>query len=132
MPLPSVEKYGAKQCAARSKRTKEPCKNAAAYGCNTCRYHGARRSRSALSGIHHPQYKSGEFTKEEKALRSHKSLQFLMLEKLGWHIDLFAEGSTKIRGRKPNGYPYNLTNLHDDEQLAKAIELSLNQSKKEL
>jgi hypothetical protein len=49
----------------------------------------------------------------------------LMLEKLGWHIRLFTPGSTKFRGRKPNGYPYELTNLHDAEQLAKAIQLSL-------
>jgi hypothetical protein len=130
MPLPSVEKYGAKQCSARSKRTKEPCKNAAAYGCNTCRYHGAKRSRSSLSGAQHPQYKSGNFTKEQNVLRSQKSLQFLMLEKIGWHIGLFSENSTKFRGRKPNGYPYYLTNLHDYEQLAKAIELSLNNLEK--
>ncbi len=48
-----------------------------------------------------------------------------MLEKLGWHIGLFAEGSTKFRGRKPIGYPYELKNLHEPDQLLKAIELSL-------
>ena len=125
MPLPSVEKYGAKRCIAKKKSTKEPCKNPAAFGCATCRYHGARRSRNALQGIYHPQYKSGKYTKEQQALRSQKSLQFLMLEKLGWHIGLFAEGSTKFRGRKPLGYPYELKNLHEPDQLLKAIELSL-------
>jgi hypothetical protein len=52
-----------------------------------------------------------------------------MLEKIGWHIGVFAEGSTKFRGRKPKGYPYNLTNLNDDEQLAKAIDLSTTEIK---
>jgi hypothetical protein len=51
--------------------------------------------------------------------RSAKSLQFLMLEKIGWHVGLFAEGSTKFRGRKPNGFE-NL-DLNDPEQLALAI-----------
>lgn len=123
MPLPSVEKYGAKRCTALSKRTKLPCKNPAAYGCKTCRYHGAKRSRYALSGQMHPQYKNGEFTKEKLTLKSEKSLQFLMLEELGHHIGLFAEGSTKLRGRKPKGFPYNL-DLNSPEGIAKAIELA--------
>jgi hypothetical protein len=42
-----------------------------------------------------------------------------MLEKIGWHIGLFAEGSTKFRGRKPNGFE-NL-DLNDLDQLAAAI-----------
>jgi hypothetical protein len=44
-----------------------------------------------------------------------------MLEMIGWHVGLFAEGSTKFRGRKPNGFE-NL-DLGDPDQLAKAIEL---------
>jgi hypothetical protein len=46
-----------------------------------------------------------------------------MFEKIGWHVGLFAEGRTKFRGRKPNGFE-NL-DLNDAEQLAKAIELSM-------
>jgi hypothetical protein len=42
-----------------------------------------------------------------------------MFEKIGWHVGLFAEGSTKFRGCKPNGFE-NL-DLNDSEQLALAI-----------
>jgi hypothetical protein len=63
--------------------------------------------------------KWGNETKEARAERSAKSLQFLMLEKIGWHVGLFAEGSTKFRGRKPNGFE-NL-DLNDPDQLAAAI-----------
>ena len=46
-----------------------------------------------------------------------------MLEMIGLQVGLFAEGSTKYRGRKPNGFE-NL-DLNDPDQLAKAIELSM-------
>lgn len=46
-----------------------------------------------------------------------------MLEMIGWHIGLFAEGSTRFRGRKPNGF--EKLDLDDPEQLAKAIKLSM-------
>ena len=60
MPLPSISKHGAKQCTARSKRTGLPCKNPAAYGCRTCRMHGARKKESIKRGKAHPGFIHGE------------------------------------------------------------------------
>ena len=61
----------------------------------------------------------GSYTNIALAERSAKSLQFLMLEKIGWHVGLIAEGSTKFRRRKPNGFE-NL-DLNDPDRLALAI-----------
>lgn len=115
MPLPSVEKYGAKRCAAKSKRTKEPCKNPAAYGCKTCRYHGAKRSRKAPEGPNHPKYKNAGFTKPEKAKRRATSLMFQRLEEIGWHVGMFT--GTKTRGRKVGAR----LDLNDPDQLLQAL-----------
>lgn len=60
-------------------------------------------------------------SKDARAKQSAKSLQFLMLEIIGYHGGLFAEDSTKFRGRKPDGYPYNLTKINDDVQLKQVI-----------
>ena len=43
----------------------------------------------------------------------------MILEMLGWYIGLFAEGSTRFRGRKPNGF--EKLDLTDQEQLALTI-----------
>ena len=48
-----------------------------------------------------------------------KAYTFLMLEMIGCQVGLFTEGSTKFRGRKPNGFE-NL-DLNDSDQLALAI-----------
>lgn len=124
MPLPSVEKYGAKQCSAKSKRTKEACKNPAAYGCKTCRYHGAKRSRIAPQGVNHPQYKNAGFTKPEKAERKAKSLMFQRLEEIGWHIGMFK--GTKTRGRKVG----NTLDLNNEDELLIALCETINNAKK--
>ena len=124
MPLPSVEKYGAKRCSAKSKRTREPCKNPAAYGCKTCRYHGAKRSRKAPQGVNHPQYKNAGFTKLEKAERKAKSLMFQRLEEIGWHIGMFK--GTKTRGRKVG----NTLDLNNEDELLIALCETINNVKK--
>ena len=69
MPLPSVLN-GAKQCTAKSKRTKLPCNNPAAHGCKTCRMHGARRQNTIRKGKDHPQYTFGNETREKRSIRS--------------------------------------------------------------
>ena len=73
MPLPCIMKHGAKRCAALSKRTKLACGNPAAYGCKTCRYHGARKN--ILRGEHHPSYVHGNRTLEAERLSSASSLR---------------------------------------------------------
>jgi hypothetical protein len=90
---------------------------------NVCDTHGGLstgpRTKEGIKRIQNAHWKHGNETKEARAKRSAKSLQFLMLEMIGWHVGLFAKGSTKFRGRKPNGFE-NL-DLNDSEQLVLAI-----------
>lgn len=116
MPLPSVTN-GAKQCQVLTKRTGQPCKNPAAFGCKSCRMHGAHKSRNVLRGADHPKYKHGKRTIEAVDEYSRVSSQLLTLRDIGDHINMFNGGHT--RGRKPKGYVKYNTN--DPEQLAIAI-----------
>jgi hypothetical protein len=88
--------------------------------------HGAHKKVAKLSGMKHPNYIHGKNTQASKIKSSAKSLQFLMLEKIGWQVGLFAEGSTRFRGRKPNGF--ESLDLDDENQLIRAIELSMPKS----
>ena len=115
MPLPSLLK-GAKQCQVMTRRTKKRCKNPAAYGCRSCRMHGAHRSRNVLKGEDHSQYKNGERTKEAEAEYRHASVALLTLRDIGDYLDMFNGPHT--RGRKPNGY--KKISLNTDEDLIKA------------
>lgn len=121
MPLPSVLIYGARQCKAITKRSKKRCLNPAAYGCSTCRYHGATpvHSRKSVSGKDHPQFKHGRNTKQAKKQNQRTTVKLLFLEDLGHHIKMFPEETTRTRGRKPNGYLK--LNLSDPIQLTIAI-----------
>jgi len=65
MTLPSISKHGAKQCTANSKRTGLTCKNPAAYGCKTCRMHGARKKDSIKRGEQHPNFVHGNRSMDE-------------------------------------------------------------------
>jgi hypothetical protein len=121
MPLPSVTKYGAKQCKAISKNLKRRCRNPAAFGCSTCRYHGAWRkdSRNTPLGANHPQYRHGERTKESIEEQQKTSLRLHTLEQIGHHIKMFPEDSPRTRGRKPTGW--EPLDLCDPSDLALAI-----------
>ena len=99
MPLPSVTKHNAAQCTAMSKRSRERCGNPAAYGCRTCRIHGARRPESIKSGTAHPNYTHGLETLPAKRQRSIKLAELRVIEN-----DLLARGLIKGKrtaGRKP-------------------------------
>jgi hypothetical protein len=117
MPLPSVEKFGAKRCIAKNRKTGLQCKNPASWGCRTCRYHGARKSKNAASGEEHYRYVSGAGTKEAKAEHKRASTTLLTLRDIGDSIGMFNGSHT--RGRKPSAYiKYD---MNDPEQLTKAI-----------
>ena len=118
MPLPSLIN-GAKQCQVNSKRTSMRCMNPAAYGCKTCRMHGAHKSRNVLRGVTHPQYKNGRNTKQAKERHQETATKLHFLEDLGHHIKMFHKDAARTRGRKPNGYLK--LNLNDTNQLALAI-----------
>jgi hypothetical protein len=96
MPLPSVSKHRAKQCSATAKGTKRRCLNPAAYGCSTCRLHGARRRSSIKRGKSHPNHKNGTETLEVKEKRSAKLAELRVIEN-----DLHNRGL--IRGNRTAG-----------------------------
>ena len=101
MPLPSLSQYRAKQCTARAKSTQHRCLNPAAFGCRTCRLHGARRRSSIKVGICHPNYLHGTETLQAKRKRSLKLGELREIEN-----NLLARGLIKGKrtvGRKPNG-----------------------------
>jgi hypothetical protein len=115
--LPSVEKYGAKRCVAKNRKTGLRCKNPSAWSCKVCRYHGARKSKNAASGQSHYRYEHGEGTKEAKAKHRRASTTLLTLRDIGDSISMFR--GTHTRGRKPSTYiKYD---MHDLEQVTQAI-----------
>lgn len=102
MPLPSITKYRAKLCTAKSKRTGLPCNNPAAYGCRSCRVHGARKAKSIKRGEQHPNYSHGRRTL--KAVLEH-SAALCSLQQLEDVMHLLKMTTAKrSRGRKASGY----------------------------
>jgi len=118
MPLPSVVN-GAARCAVKCKRTGTRCKNPAAFGCKSCRMHGAHKSRNTLQGVNHPKYRHGQKTKESIEKNQKTLLRLHTLEEIGHHIKMFSEGSPRTRGRKPTGW--EALDLNDPTQLAMAV-----------
>ena len=102
MPLPSITKHRAKQCTALTKRTKQPCKNPAAYGCRTCKVHGARKAESIKRGKDHVNFVHGRRTLEAQAEQSATSRRLQQLED-ALHL-LKMTTAKRSRGRKANGY----------------------------
>ena len=101
MPLPSVSQHSAVQCTVRAKSTKQRCLNPAAYGCRTCRLHGARKPTSIKAGPNHPNYRHGQETLPAKHQRSVKLAELRVIE-----TDLFSKGlivGNRTAGRKPTG-----------------------------
>ena len=99
MPLPSVSKHSANQCTARAKTTNHRCLNPAAFGCRTCRLHGARKRSSIKAGKDHPNYLNGTETLHAKRQRSLKLSELREIEN-----DLIERGLIKCNrtvGRKP-------------------------------
>lgn len=121
MPLPSVAIHGARQCKAIRKRTKSRCLNPAAYGCTTCRYHGATpaHTRKNVTGENHPQFKHGKNTKQAKERYKQMASKLRLLEDMGHHANMFHKDAPRTRGRKPNGYLK--LNLSDPLQMEIAI-----------
>lgn len=93
MPLPNLNK----QCRAKAKSTGYRCCNPAAYGCSTCRLHGARKN--ALSGIDHHWYKHGDRSKDGILTFREIKRRLVMLEEIGFATGLM-EGK-RTNGRKP-------------------------------
>ena len=71
--------------------------NPAAFGCKTCRYHGARRDIKA--GSDHPQYKHGECSKAELTKYREAMAVLSKLEAEAYSAGLMV--GPRTRGRKP-------------------------------
>ena len=95
MPLPNLNR----QCTARVRSTGNQCLNPAAFGCKTCRYHGARRKETVKAGKHHPQFKTGERSKEAIEQFRSKMLELHNIEALARSAGVITGPKTK--GRKP-------------------------------
>ena len=94
MPLPN--KF--QRCRATAKHSRKPCLNPAAWGCATCRMHGARRPASIKRGKNHPLFKHGFSTLAAKAERQS---EFRQLRKLELFMDKIGLGiGPRLRGRK--------------------------------
>ena len=102
MTLPSMRLHGAKQCTAKSKRTGLPCNNPAAYGCRTCRVHGARKAESIKRGKDHVNFVHGRRTLEAQAEQSATSRRLQQIED-AMHL-LGMTTAKRSRGRKALGY----------------------------
>lgn len=93
MPLPNLNR----QCTANNRKTGNQCKNPAAFGCRTCRFHGARRK--VPKGEDHPNYRHGKRTLDALETYRHKVAELDYLEDLGHRTGVIV--GTKRSGRKP-------------------------------
>ena len=64
--LPLILKGFARRCTATAKSTKQQCQCPAAYGCSTCRVHGARRPETIVKGKDCHFYKHGQSTRQKR------------------------------------------------------------------
>ena len=97
MPLPNLNR----RCSVRARSTGNQCLNPAAFGCSSCRVHGARRRETVKVGKAHPQYKHGERTR--KAISNYRAsmLQLQDIEALAYFSGVLT--GPKTTGRKQTG-----------------------------
>ena len=112
MPLPRINK----QCTALTKRTKQMCKNPAAYGCRSCRVHGARKAESIKRGKDHVNFVHGRRTLEAQLEQSAVSRKLQQLED-ALHL-LGMTTAKRSRGRKANGY-YKIKSVEEIKKVLK-------------
>ena len=98
MPLPHLTEP--KRCTAKAKSKQSRCNNPAAYGCKTCRMHGARKPETIRRGADHPQYVHGRETTEAKSARQAAVKRIHDLCDLGNEVNLFGS-PVKLRGPRP-------------------------------
>ena len=100
MPLPNIKR----RCTAvvRNGPNKgNRCSNGAAFGCKTCRYHGARRRSTIRAEKDHPQYKHGRETTQTRVERGKRLAELRELEALAFSSGLMVGRRTP--GRRPKG-----------------------------
>ena len=93
MPLPHIKIL----CSAKSKRTGLPCRNPAAYGCRTCKSHGAHQIRRGKDA---PNFKTGIYSESGIAEYRAGMARLQELERVGFEAGLLT--GNKSKGRKTN------------------------------
>ncbi len=97
------------QCNAQSKRTKLQCRAPAIKGKTKCRFHGGRstgaktaegRARIAAAHTVH-----GRETREKRLNHSVIMSELRVLEVFMFEHGMFPDGTPRLAGRKPLGYP---------------------------
>ena len=90
MPLPSVEKYGARRCHAKSKSTGKQCGNPACLDSKggICRYHGYRSPESIKRGKDHPNFVHGERSQEGIQIHRETMQRIKLLTKLAKQLGM--------------------------------------------
>lgn len=88
-----------RRCTAMCRSRGERCRNAPAYGCKTCRYHGAKRQEATKVGAEHGRYKTGYYTQDAKAMHKATTIRLMDLEEIGFRLGIMAGKRTP--GRKP-------------------------------
>ena len=96
MPLPNLNK----RCVVTARSTGERCKNPAAFGCRSCKFHGARRKTTIRSGKDHPQYIHGKRSLEGQKEYRKVCAELRAIEDLAYAYNIM-EGP-RTRGPKPN------------------------------
>ena len=91
MPLPNIKR----QCTAQNRNKQRRCLNPAAFGCKTCRYHGARRNIKANET--HPNYKHGNRSQSGIKSFSKASQELDVIEDIAESIGMVAR---RRRGRR--------------------------------
>ena len=98
MPLPNLNR----RCSARARSTGNQCLNPAAFGCSSCRVHGAWNGAKIRVGKAHPRYKHGERTKEATSKYRASMLQLQVIEKLAYSSGLLIGPRTTGRKQSTN------------------------------
>lgn len=94
MPLNNIKA----RCTAKSKSTGSRCRNPAAFGCKTCRVHGARTN--IVSGRDHHWYTHGERSKDTILTVKEIKRRLAYLEEIGYIAGILKGRRTP--GRKPS------------------------------
>ena len=95
------------QCNALSKRSRQRCQAPAIKGKTKCRFHGGKstgpKTKAGRARIAAAHTVHGRETRQKRADTSAKLAELRELEELGFKVGLFAEGTPRMRGRKPKG-----------------------------
>lgn len=94
MPLPNLRR----RCLATARSTGKQCLNPAAFGCKTCRVHGAWNGARSRVGSTHPRYKHGRRT--SRSIDNYRAAMSRLqnIERIGYLTGLL-EGR-RVSGRK--------------------------------